>query len=247
MSHKEDFEKKADAIKAVGDNEIQTPNMPMEVYHKEAEYLEKWCQRDKDKLTAAGLDWSLVEDLPYRIGASRETQANWAYKRFQRKEAQEKWAADSPGAYDLRDSVIHSMLYAYRKQANLLERVRTVAEGDGDADMLQDLNVLHIIARENTGPLEAVGFDMSLVDKLAETGEQMASIRASASVDSDEVQELKVLRDKAYTHLKQAVDEIRECGQYVFWRDEARRDGYASDYHRRQGSKSAKTEPTTQS
>jgi hypothetical protein len=240
MSHKEDFEKKIEAIKAIPDKEVATPNMPMETYHKEAEYLEKWCQKDKAKLVAAGLDWSLVEDLPYRNGASRETQANWAYKRFQRKEAQDKWAKESPAAYDLRDSVVHSMSYAYRKLPDLLAKVRAVAEGDGDADMLQDLNVLHIIGRENLGPLEAIGFDMSLIDKLARTGETMASLRASASVDSDEVEELKVLRDKAYTHLKEAVDEIRQCGQYVFWRDESRRAGYASEYLRR-NRKSAET------
>ena len=63
----------------------------METYHQEAEYLEQWCQRDKDKLTSAGLSWDVVKNLPYRIGASRETQAVWAAKRFQRKEAQEKW------------------------------------------------------------------------------------------------------------------------------------------------------------
>ena len=34
------------------------------------------------------------------------------------------------------------------------------------------------------------------------------------------------MRDKAYTHLKQAVDQVRECGQYVFWRNEARLKGY---------------------
>jgi len=41
------------------------------------------------------------------------------------------------------------------------------------------------------------------------------------------------MRDKAYTHLKQAVDQVRECGQYVFWRNEARLKGYGSRYFRK--------------
>ena len=41
------------------------------------------------------------------------------------------------------------------------------------------------------------------------------------------------MRDKAYTHLKQAVDEVRECGHYVFWRNEARLKGYSSRYFRK--------------
>ncbi|MCH9008526.1 hypothetical protein IIA29_11070, partial [candidate division KSB1 bacterium] len=42
-----------------------------------------------------------------------------------------------------------------------------------------------------------------------------------------------MMRDKAYTHLKQAVDQVRECGQYVFWRNEARLKGYGSRYFRK--------------
>ena len=68
MSQREDFDREAAAIRAIPDGEAKTPNMPMETYHKESEFLDKWCQRDKDPLTAAGLDWRLVEELPYRIG-----------------------------------------------------------------------------------------------------------------------------------------------------------------------------------
>ena len=32
--------------------------------------------------------------------------------------------------------------------------------------------------------------------------------------------------------MKQAVDEIRRHGQYVFWRNEARKKGYVSRYYR---------------
>ncbi len=231
MSQREDFEREEAAINAIPDSETKQPNIPMETYHNEAEYLEKWCQRDRPALTAAGLDWYLVEDLPYRVGASREAQANWAAKRFQRKEAQERWVAESPKAYDLRDTVVHAMLYAYRNQSDLVGRVQAVAEGDGDADMLEDLNVLDVIARENPAPLEAIGFDNAMIESLGPTGEAMAELRAQASVDSDEMKELKRIRDKAFTHLKGAVDEIRACGQYVFWRDENRRKGYASKYN----------------
>ena len=42
--------------------------------------------------------------------------------------------------------------------------------------------------------------------------------------------EKKVLRDKAYAHMKEAVDEIRRCGQYVFWKDKQRLKGYRSQY-----------------
>ena len=39
-----------------------------------------------------------------------------------------------------------------------------------------------------------------------------------------------MIRDKAYTLLKWAVDEIRECGRFVFWRTPERLKGYSSPY-----------------
>ena len=36
-----------------------------------------------------------------------------------------------------------------------------------------------------------------------------------------------------YSTMKQAVDEIRATGQYVFWRDEDRKKGYVSQYLKR--------------
>jgi hypothetical protein len=43
---------------------------------------------------------------------------------------------------------------------------------------------------------------------------------------------LKKVRDKAFTYMKEAVDEIRIHGQYVFWKDEQRFKGYVSRYHK---------------
>jgi hypothetical protein len=40
------------------------------------------------------------------------------------------------------------------------------------------------------------------------------------------------LRDQAYTHLKEAVDEIRDAGKYVFRQNEKRFRKYASEYRR---------------
>ncbi|MBN2672899.1 MAG: hypothetical protein JXX29_14545 [Deltaproteobacteria bacterium] len=58
-------------------------------------------------------------------------------------------------------------------------------------------------------------------------------LRGEATADKGNDNETKRIRDQAYTHLKEAVDAIRECGQYVFWKNPDRRKGYASDYNRK--------------
>ena len=48
--------------------------------------------------------------------------------------------------------------------------------------------------------------------------------------EREAVSEAMIIRDKAYTYMKQAVDEIRECGKFVFWRNPDRLKGYVSDF-----------------
>jgi len=54
------------------------------------------------------------------------------------------------------------------------------------------------------------------------------------------VSEAMIIRDKAYTYMKQAVDEIRECGKFVFWRNPDRLKGYMSDHWRKINQEKAK-------
>lgn len=58
--------------------------------------------------------------------------------------------------------------------------------------------------------------------------------------------ELRITRDKAYTFMKMAVDEIRRHGQYVFWKNAQRHKGYISKYHKKQAAKAAKPKTETE-
>ncbi len=233
MSNASDFTAKQAEIEAMPDEDIKSPFMPMDVYLQEAENTYQWCQADKDKLVAAGLDWTLVEDLPARAGATRQAESLWFTDRFKREEAERLWKEKSPAAYDLRDQLLHDFHFAYRKLPELTSRVSKIAEGNSHADMIQDLNDLAELGKANTEPLTKISFDLTLLDKAAATSDEMAELLSLAATNRADNNEARVTRDKAYTYLKQAMDEIRECGQYVFWRDEQRYKGYISQYVKR--------------
>jgi hypothetical protein len=137
------------------------------------------------------------------------------------------------------------MLFAYRKQPDVKGRVQAIAEGSGDADMIQDLSDLAVHGKNNPGPLAEIKFDMKLLDEAASKSDELASLLATARGEKATDSEIKVARDQAYTYLKEAVDEVREFGQHVFWRDPTRLTGYASAYKRRhRSSGDSKTEET---
>jgi hypothetical protein len=227
---KEQFDLKKAIIEAIPDKEVKYPDMPVDVALQEAEDLYVWCQADKDLLIKAGLKWPLVEDLPARTGALRFVQSQWQKDFRSQEEVQKEWAEKSPVAYDLRDELVHHCYHAFYNANDLYARTQKIAEGSGHADMIQDLSDLAALGKANPTYLTAVGVDLSLFD-LAETQSvQMANLLAKVNGKRMEDNVLRLQRDKAYMHFKEAIDEIRRCGQYVFWRDEQRKKGYVSKY-----------------
>ncbi|MCP5103265.1 MAG: hypothetical protein GY950_07800 [bacterium] len=246
MSSKDDYDVKIDVINAVPDDLVKTShNIPVDTYVQEAENLHKWCRKDQEALTAKGLDWNLVTDIPLRSGALREAESLWSNERFSREEAQKLWKEKSPLTYQLRNSLLLDFRFAFRKDEEFMGRIKAIADGDSNADTIQDLNDLSVLGREKSGPLTAINYDMSLIDLAAQTADEMAELLATATGERIDASESKKIRDRAYAHLKEAVDEIHAYGQYVFRNNEDRLKGYRSNYLRRVRSKYASaTEPT---
>jgi hypothetical protein len=234
MSNLEDYNMKIEVIKAIPDDQITPPNsIPMGIYTQEAEALEKWCQDDKDVLTVKGLDWALVDDLPVRCGALREASSIWSKEWRTREEAEKLWLLESPKGYDLRNQIAHHFYYAFHDDQSLISKVNSYLQGSTHAHMIQCLNDLSVLGRDNQELLNPIGFDLTLLDQAAQKSDELASIYASATRDRQDFSEFKKIRDQAFTHVKEAVDKIRQCGQYVFWRNPARVKGYRSNYLRR--------------
>ncbi len=228
MSNAENYKNKLATITAI--EEVKSPNIPVDVYLQEAEDLYHWSTEDKAKLIGAGQDGSLIEDLPVRAGACREAQSLWTKERNTREEAEQEWKNKSPLAYERRDDLLHAFRFAFRNRDDLLNRVKFISEGDGHADMIQDLNDLAALGKENQPELKKIKLDLAHLKRAAATADEMADLLGRVNGERDSDNEFKIIRDKAYTHLKEAVDEIRSCGKYVFWKDEHRLKGYGSRY-----------------
>lgn len=233
MSNVADYETLLQTISAIPEEELKSPAMPVEVFTKEAEYLYKWCQEDKEELTGVGLDWDIVTDIPVRVGALREADSRWYQRRFGQNESAKAWQQASENGYDFRDTLLHEFRFAYRKDPALLSKVSGIADGNGHADMVQDLNDLAVLGKIHLEPLTAIHFDPAELDRAAHLSDVLGDMLATTEVDRENGNRALIIRDQAYTHLKRAVDEVRESGQHVFWRNEKRVKGYTSQYSRK--------------
>jgi hypothetical protein len=232
MANIDDYNAKIGEILAIPDKDVTEPAMPVDVYLQEAENLAKWSIMDLAPLAAVGITQVMINDLPVRAGALREAQSVWFKDRNSQLEAQREWGIQSPLAFDLRDELVHTFRYAFRNDAALMARVAEIADGSSNADMIQDLNDLSVLGKNNVAPLQAIGFDMNKLNVAAETSNAMAELLAAANGDKSLQSESKMIRDKAFIYLKQRVDEIRAAGKYVFWKNEKRLKGYTSEYLR---------------
>lgn len=233
MSSSVDYNQLLPEIQAIKPENVVTPNMPVDVFVQEAENLYHWCIDDQTALTGAGLDGNLINLLPVRAGACREAQSLWIKERNIRKEAEQNWKNQAPVAFDLRDQLIHAFRYAFRKQEGLLARVEEIAQGDSNSDMVQDLNDLSVLGKSNLDLVTVVGIPLEMLDNAANMADNMGDILGATNGERQTDSEAMIIRDKAFTLLKQAVDEIRECGKFVFWRNPDRLKGYTSDYWQR--------------
>jgi hypothetical protein len=234
MSNVEDYNMKIEVIKTITDDQIKLPNsIPIGIYIQEAEDLYRWCQDDKEELTAKGLDWTVVEDLPIRCGALREAETNWNRVQFLRSQDEKIWMRETPDGYDLRNVLVHHFRYAFRDDPSLMESVKEIADRITHDGMIQGLRDLSVLGINNRDLLTKIGFDLKMLGLAAKKAEELDSKYGAASFDREDYCEAKNIRNQAFTLLKVAVDFIREYGRYVFWRNPYRLKGYRSNYLRR--------------
>jgi hypothetical protein len=241
MTNQQCYEAKLALFEQMPASAAMSPTVPVDKEVQEAENTLTWCQPDKARLIAGGLDWTLVEDLPVRAAALRHAESLWFATRFTNEEAEQLWNVKSPGGFDLRNEILHHALRGYRKHPDLLARVQKVAEGSGNDDMIQDLSDLAVLCKANPEPLKTINFDMTTIDLAIDFSSSLGALLAAATTDRQAQDKARVIRDKAYAHLKEALDEIREAGQYVFYREPERLKGYASEYNRRRNNSKAQT------
>jgi hypothetical protein len=204
--------------------------IPVTVAIQEAEDLYVWCMKDREVLVRSGLDWKLVDDLPRKIDALRETQAKWQAEFDYHKGYKSEWKHALNGALALRNELVHVFFHAFYKNEKEYAKVREIKKGNTNAHMIQNLIDLATFGMDHTNELKAVGFDLNLLKTARARSFEIAEILAKAINAGMESNSTLELRNVSYHQLQAEVKEIRRIGQYVHWRNDAMLKGYTSNY-----------------
>ena len=238
MSNSQDsYEKLRPVIEAIPDEEVVTPTMPPDDIIGEAEELLKTALEDKDTLIKSGLNSEYIDTLEYRIGAFAVAESEFNAVAFDKSEAKKEWEKIEPDALELKRTLMHYLRFVFKRNnmTNELKSLGEIAKGKGRRDLMLDMMDLHKLAQKHINLLATVGLDASLIDAANNMFEKLRSLLGDLNAEPEEVERKKMMLRKAYTYLWQAVDNIREFGQFVFWKDPNKSELYRSDHYQRIG------------
>lgn len=233
MSQIDDYNAELPNIMAIPANQVKTPNVPTDKAIQEAEDLTQTALKYKTELTAVGLKESSITLLSTRASALKEAQSRWQANYNTGQGAIKQWDELSPQGYALQRKLNLAFRYAYRNEPRILGRVKEIADGSGDDDMIQDLNDYSVLGKANPAPLEKTNFALTELDAAATLSENLSTLLAQANGTKDSEHDFKDIRDRAFTLVKELVDEIRACGKYVFADQPDIKKLFASQYRRK--------------
>ena len=233
-------------ISAIPRKAIKVCPMPIGIYAQEAENLYHWCQPDAELLARAGLEATWIDALLPRVNALREAEARWQTEYRLRQAAAQEWSERRPLLYKFRDDTLRSFRYALRKNKQALRVLSGIAEDNTHAQLVQDLSMLELVGNKYRKELEKINFDLASLKQPEMTASYVGQLIARSKQDKYDNISARTCRDQAYIYLKQAVDEVRECGKFVFNNNKHRYKGYCSAYFRKVNSQRNSANPADQ-
>ncbi|MFA9370109.1 MAG: hypothetical protein ACERIH_00155 [Labilibaculum antarcticum] len=231
MSDQADLEILLDEINAIANENTKHCDMPFEIYIYEAERLHTRATEDLAELSAVNMPVGLIDELHARTKALSRAQLNWVELTGEKKQAMTNFKAETPALLKLRKCLIDNMQFAFRNDKDLLKKIRDIKKGNSLTNIIFDLALLARLGKSNAKTLQAINFDLSLCDKATSEYERISKLQAIKDSKMYVPDDMLLIRNKAFTLLKQVVDEIRSYGKFAFRDNPEIVKAYQSQHH----------------
>lgn len=223
------------------EDQIYSPTIPVYITIGEAGVLHQNALEDKEALLAKGLSEDKINELVPRAKFLQEKQSAWTAVYQSALTSTEEWEAKIDEASLLQRELRYDFQFAYRNHPDILTKLQNILDGNGNMDLIQDMSDYPAFAKQYPEPLKAILFDTTKTERAQQLSHELFDLMNKVDgVKNSKNRPEKLMRDRAYTYLKQLVDEIRAYGKYAFWNDQEKQKRYSSEYLR--NSRKAKKE-----
>lgn len=201
------------------------PDKPVAVVLLEAERLLSAALRLKKALLA--LPSFPADQLPLldlALPALSDAERAWQKARFRTRES--TLGATRKEAEALRARLLATGRYMLRHDAAARAEVERISEGEGLADLVQDLRDLGVLVGSQLGPfLAAPGVPANVLDTLSSLADTLGG-----GLDGESAQQAQERRNALCALVSRAVDEIRAAARFLLHGDPKRLDPFLSRY-----------------
>ncbi|WP_461633276.1 hypothetical protein [Labilibaculum euxinus] len=225
----------------ISEDKIVSTAIPVAIAIGEAGVLHQYALEDKEELLAKGLSEDTINELAPRAKFLQEQQSVWTAVYESALTSTQEWEEKIEEASLLQRELKYDFQFAYRNHPDILKKLQNILDGNSHMDLIQDMSDYPAFARQYPEPLEAILFDTTKTERALQLSHELFDLMNKVDgVKNSKNRPEKLMRDRAYTYLKQLVDEIRAYGKYAFWNDEEKQKRYSSEYQRRKFARNTK-------
>ena len=218
----------------IPEDKIVLPTIPAAICIGEAGKLHQYAMEDKEELLAKGLSEDLINDLTPRAKFLQDKQSEWTAVYQKALTNTKEWSVKINEASQLQRELKHDFQFAFRNHPEILKTLKNILGGNGNMDLIQDMSDYPAFAKQHPDPLKAINFNTAKIDRASQLSQELLDLLNKVDgVKNSKNRPEKQLRDRAYTYLKQLVDEIRTYGKYTYWNNEEKLKRYSSEYQRK--------------
>ena len=212
--------------------EVRSPDQPIDIYFQETDDLLAHVEANglRPLLVDEGLNEGVFDEIAAALAAARQAQTEWTLLNDREKPTDQQ-ELEVKG-YALRARAVKKARFTLRKDKSAQTTISNIVEGEGLADLVQDLDDLAKLIEDRADEF-ARNRNFDAAKAKADMTETARAIRGGLSGFRMNPAQTKAvdLRDRAWTHLDDLVDDLREAGRAATDGVAAR--GFGSAYNRR--------------
>lgn len=221
----------------ISPKEIIKPNMPIGIFCQEAYDTYYLAQGDKELLCGRGIDWSIVDDIPARIGYLHDQEARLNSLPYSETPLKREYTELAATAKATMRDLFETLTYASGEDKEIIKAIRAIKRGKTDSDFLSDVYKARALLDEQKHILDKTKWYDHFRISLDTCASRIVIVYAELQLESGEESGAVSDRNRAYTHLFRAVDELRRCARVALANNPRRLRGYTSDYFRKKTKK----------
>ncbi len=233
MPFKTAFEQRKEKIVAIDVPRDYHPKIPPMAFHEEAMTVYRVAIHYEKELSEAGINKELLLDIPGRVAASMDVQAQWLQSQLVKNELEQNWENTYNEARQFYENLYQELRYFFLCAG--VDKSKEMHKKDylSIKGLIEKLSDIAALIHKNSSLLSDQGMDITKGEKAAQLCGDVAQLYGSYQTESIfRKSAMKKVRDQALLYLDEAITHVQQVAAFRFRKDPEIRRCFTCEYRR---------------